>query len=162
MWKYLCFKKITLAAGRIACGLQDKLYLGNLSSLRDWGYAKDFIECMWLILQADIPDDYVIATGIQHIVRDFTTLAFKNVGINLKWEGEGIKEKGIDIKTNKVLIEVSNNFYRPTDVINLFGNSNKAKVKLGWNPQKTSFEKLVEIMSNHDLELAKNELKEKI
>ena len=107
MWKYLCFKKITLAAGRIACGLQDKLYLGNLSSLRDWGYAKDFIEYMWLILQADIPDNYVIATGIQHTVRDFTTLAFKNVGINLKWEGEGIKEKGIDIKTNKVLIEVS-------------------------------------------------------
>ena len=150
-------RKITLAAGRIACGLQDKLYLGNLSSLRDWGYAKDYVECMWLILQADEPDDYVIATGVQHTVREFATLAFKNVGIDLKWEGEGIDEKGICTKTGKVVVEVSKEFYRPTDVVNLLGDPSKAKKELGWNPQKTSYEELVRIMSEHDYKLAKKE-----
>ena len=151
-------RKITIAAGRIACGLQDKLYLGNLDSLRDWGYAKDYVECMWLILQADKPDDYVIATGVQHTVREFATLAFKNVGIDLKWEGKEIDEKGIDVKTGKVLVEVSKDFYRPTDVVNLLGNPNKAKRELGRNPQKTSYEELVKIMSEHDLKKAKMEV----
>ena len=150
-------RKITIAAGRIACGLQDKLYLGNLDSLRDWGYAKDYVECMWLILQADKPDDYVIATGVQHTVRELATLAFKNVGIELKWEGKEIDEKGIDIKTGKVLVEVSKDFYRPTDVVNLLGNPNKAKRELGWNPQKTSYEELVRIMSEYDFKKAKME-----
>ena len=150
-------RKITLAAGRIACGLQDKLYLGNLSSLRDWGYAKDYVECMWLILQADKPNDYVIATGVQHTVREFATLAFKNVGIDIKWEGEGINEKGIDAKSGKVIVEVSKDFYRPTDVVNLLGDPSKAKKELNWNPQKTSYEELVRIMSEHDLKLAKKE-----
>ena len=150
-------RKITIAAGRIACDLQDKLYLGNLNSLRDWGYAKDYVECMWLILQAEKPDDYVIATGVQHSVREFATLAFKNVGIELKWEGKEIDEKGIDVKTGRVLVEVSKDFYRPTDVVNLLGNPSKAKKELGWNPQKTSYEELVKIMSEHDLKLAKME-----
>ena len=150
-------RKITIAAGRIACGLQDKLYLGNLDSLRDWGYAKDYVECMWLILQADKPDDYVIATGVQHTVREFATLAFKNVGIELKWEGKEIDEKGIDVKTGKALVEVSKDFYRPTDVVNLLGNPNKAKRELGWNPQKTSYEELVRIMSEYDFKKAKME-----
>lgn len=152
-------RKITLAAARIACGLQDKLYLGNLDSLRDWGYAKDYVECMWLILQAKEPDDYVIATGVQHTVREFATLAFKNVGIELRWEGKDVNEKGIDVKTNKVLIEVSKEFYRPTDVVNLLGDPTKAKLKLGWNPLKTSYEELIKIMSEHDLKIAKNERK---
>lgn len=150
-------RKITIAAGRIACGLQDKLYLGNLDSLRDWGYAKDYVECMWLILQADKPDDYVIATGLQHTVREFATLAFKNVGIELKWEGKELDEKGIDVKNGKILVEVSKDFYRPTDVVNLLGNPNKAKRELGWNPQKTSYEELVKIMSEYDLKKAKME-----
>ena len=150
-------RKITLAAGKIACGLQDKLYLGNLSSLRDWGYAKDYVECMWLILQHDKPDDFVIATGVQHTVREFATLAFKNVGIDLKWEGKEIDEKGIDTKTGKVVVEVSKDFYRPTDVVNLLGDPTKAKKELGWNPQKTSYEELVKIMSEHDYKLAKQE-----
>ena len=150
-------RKITLAAGRIACGLQDKLYLGNLSSLRDWGYAKDYVECMWLILQHDKPDDFVIATGVQHTVREFATLAFKNVGIELKWEGKEIDEKGIDAKTGKVIVEVSKDFYRPTDVVNLLGDPSKAKKELHWNPQKTSYEELVRIMSEHDLRLAQKE-----
>ena len=144
-------RKITLAAARIAQGKQDKLYLGNLSSLRDWGYARDYVECMWLMLQQDRPEDYVIATGQQHSVREFATLAFKNVGINLRWEGEGEDEKGIDEKTGKVLIEVSQDFYRPTDVVNLWGDPTKAKAKLGWNPQKTSFEVLVRIMTDSDM-----------
>lgn len=152
-------RKITLAAGRIVCGLQEKLYLGNLSSLRDWGYAKDYVECMWLILQANKPDDYVIATGVQHTVREFATLAFRNVGIDIKWVGKDLEEKGIDIKTGKTIIEVSKDLYRPTDVINLLGDSTKAKKELGWNPQKTSYEELVSIMSKHDLELAKKEMK---
>ncbi len=152
-------RKITLAAGRIACGLQDKLYLGNLSSLRDWGYAKDYVECMWLMLQADKPEDFVIATGVQHTVREFTTLAFHYVGIELEWQGEGLEEKGIDKKTGKVLVEVSKDFYRPTDVVNLWGDPTKAKTVLGWNPLKTSYEELCRLMAEHDLALAKREAK---
>lgn len=152
-------RKITLAAGRISCGLQDKLYLGNLSSLRDWGYAKDYVECMWLMLQADKPEDFVIATGVQHTVREFTTLAFHYVGIELEWQGEGLEEKGIDKKTGKVLVEVSKDFYRPTDVVNLWGDPTKAKTVLGWNPLKTSYEELCRLMAEHDLALAKREAK---
>lgn len=144
-------RKITLAAARIAQGKQSKLYLGNLSSLRDWGYAKDYVECMWLILQNKTPEDFVIATGEQHSVREFATLAFKNVGINLRWEGEGLDEKGIDIATGKTLVEVSPDFYRPTDVVNLWGDPTKAKAILGWNPAKTSFEQLVKIMTDADM-----------
>lgn len=144
-------RKITLAAARIALGKQDKLYLGNLSSLRDWGYAKDYVECMWLILQNDKPDDFVIATGVQHTVREFATLAFHYAGIEIDWQGEGAEEKGIDKKTGKVLVEVSPDFYRPTDVVNLLGDPTKAKTKLGWNPTKTSFEELVRIMVDHDM-----------
>ena len=145
-------RKITLAAARIAAGKQDKLYLGNLSSLRDWGYAKDYVECMWLILQQNEPEDFVIATGVQHTVREFATLAFQHVGIELRWEGEGVNEKGIDKNTGKVLVEVSPEFYRPTDVVNLLGDPTKAKSRLGWNPSKTSFEELVALMVKHDVE----------
>ena len=144
-------RKITLAAARIAQGLQEKLYLGNLSSLRDWVYAKDYVECMWLLLQQDEPDDFVIATGVQHTVREFATLAFHHVGIDLRWEGKGADEKGIDAKTGKVLVEVSPDFYRPTDVVNLWGDPTKAKAKLGWDPGKTSFEQLVKLMVDHDM-----------
>ena len=144
-------RKITLAAARIAQGKQEKLYLGNLSSLRDWGHAKDYVECMWLILQHDKPEDFVIATGVQHSVRDFCYLAFKHVGIELEFKGEGENEKGIDKKTGKVIIEVSKDFYRPTDVVNLWGDPTKAKAKLGWDPGKTSFEKLVKIMVDADM-----------
>ncbi len=144
-------RKITLAAARIAQGKQDRLYLGNLSSLRDWGYAKDYVECMWLILQHDTPEDFVIATGEQHSVREFAQLAFHNVGIELRWEGEGAEEKGIDASDGRVLIEVSPDFYRPTDVVNLWGDPTKARAKLGWNPQKTSFEELVKIMTDADM-----------
>jgi GDPmannose 4,6-dehydratase len=147
-------RKITLAAGKIACGKQDKLYLGNLDSLRDWGYAKDYVECMWMILQHDKPDDFVIATGEQHTVREFTTLAFHYDGIELEWQGSGIEEKGIDRKTGRILVEVSKEFYRPTDVVNLLGDPTKAKTVLGWNPTKTSYEELVRIMAEHDLKLA--------
>lgn len=150
-------RKITLAAGRIACGLQEKLFLGNLDSKRDWGYAKDYVECMWLILQQEKPDDYVIATGVQHTVREFTTLAFEHDGITLEWQGKGAEEKGIDKATGKVIVEVSPDFYRPTDVVDLWGDPTKAKTKLGWNPQKTSYEELVRIMAEHDLALAKRE-----
>ena len=145
-------RKITLAAARIAQGKQDKLYLGNLSSLRDWGYAKDYVECMWLILQQDKPDDFVIASGVQHSVRDFCELAFHHAGIELEFRGEGMDEKGVDKATGKVLVEVSPDFYRPTDVVNLFGDPSKAKRILGWNPQKTTFEQLVKIMVDHDME----------
>jgi len=145
-------RKITLAAARIAQGKQDKLYLGNLSSLRDWGYAKDYVECMWLILQNDKPEDFVIATGEQHSVREFCELAFKYVGIELRWEGEGANEKGVDKKTGRVLVEVSPDFYRPTDVVNLWGNPAKAKKQLGWNPQTTSFEQLVKLMVESDMQ----------
>ena len=144
-------RKITLAASRIAQGKQEKLYLGNLSSLRDWGYAKDYVECMWLILQNDKPDDFVIATGVQHSVREFATLAFHYAGIELQWQGEGINEKGIDKATGRVLVEVSPDFYRPTDVVNLLGDPSKAKRELNWNPTKTSFEELVRIMVTHDM-----------
>ena len=144
-------RKITLAAARIKQGKQEKLYLGNLGSLRDWGYAKDYVECMWLILQQPEPDDFVIATGIQHSVRDFCHYAFKHVGIELEFVGEGIDERGIDKATGKVLIEVSPDFYRPTDVVNLWGDPTKAKAKLGWDPNKTSFEELVKIMVDSDM-----------
>ena len=144
-------RKITLAAARIAQGKQEKLYLGNLSSLRDWGYAKDYVECMWLILQNNKPEDFVIATGEQHSVREFCQLAFHHAGIELRFEGEGENEKGIDIKTGKVIVEVSPDFYRPTDVVNLWGDPTKAKRELGWNPQKTTFEQLVKLMVDADM-----------
>ena len=150
-------RKITLAAARISQRLQECLYLGNLDSKRDWGYAKDYVECMWLILQQDEPDDYVIATGVQHTVREFATLAFKHVGIDVEWQGEGVDEKGIDKATGKVVVAVSPDFYRPTDVVDLWGDPTKAKTKLGWNPQKTSYEDLVRIMAEHDLKIAKTE-----
>ena len=150
-------RKITLAAARIAQGKQEKLYLGNLSSLRDWGYAKDYVECMWLMLQHDKPEDFVIATGVQHTVREFTTLAFHYVGIELEWQGSGIHEKGINKANGKVVVEVSEAFYRPTDVVNLWGDPTKARTVLGWNPQKTSYEELCRLMAEHDLKLAKAE-----
>ena len=150
-------RKITLAAARIRQGKQDKLYLGNLSSLRDWGYAKDYVECMWLILQNDRPEDYVIATGEQHSVRQFCQLAFHYAGIELEFQGEGLEEKGIDKATGKVLVEVSPDFYRPTDVVNLWGDPTKARTELGWNPTKTSFEDLVRIMVDHDMEQVRTE-----
>ena len=150
-------RKITLAAARIAQRKQDKLYLGNLSSLRDWGYAKDYVECMWLILQQEKPDDYVIATGEQHTVREFATLAFHHAGIELEWTGEGMQEKGIDKKTGRIIVEVSPDFYRPTDVVNLWGDPTKAKRELGWNPTKTSFGDLVRIMVAHDMEKVRTE-----
>ncbi len=144
-------RKITLAAARIKQGKQEKLYLGNLSSLRDWGYAKDYVECMWLMLQHDKPEDFVIATGVQHSVRDFCYYAFKHVGIELEFVGEGIDEKGVDKATGKVLVEVSPDFFRPTDVVNLWGDPGKASRELGWNPQKTTFEELVKIMVDADM-----------
>lgn len=144
-------RKITLAAARIKQGKQKKLYLGNLSSLRDWGYAKDYVECMWLILQNKVPEDFVIATGVQHSVREFCYHAFKRVGIELEFHGEGINEKGINKATGEVLIEVSPDFFRPTDVVNLWGDPTKAKAKLGWNPNKTSFEELVNLMVDSDM-----------
>lgn len=145
-------RKITLAAARIAQGKQDKLYLGNLDSLRDWGYAKDYVECMWLILQNKKPEDFVIATGVQHSVREFATLAFHYAGIEVEWRGEGLDEKGINKANGQVIVEVSPDFYRPTDVVNLWGDPTKAKTELGWNPTKTSFEQLVELMTKHDME----------
>lgn len=144
-------RKITLAASRIAQEKQKTLYLGNLDSLRDWGYAKDYVECMWLILQQPSPSDYVIATGEQHTVREFATLAFKFAGIELEWQGSGINEKGINKSNGAVVVEVSPDFYRPTDVVNLLGDPSKAKRELGWNPTKTSFEELVKIMVEHDM-----------
>ena len=152
-------RKITLAAGRIAEGLQDHLELGNMDSLRDWGYAKDYVECMWLMLQQDEPDDFVIATGVQHTVRDFTEKAFAANGITLRFEGEGIDEKGYDAETGKMLVCVNPMWFRPTDVDNLWGNPTKAKTVLGWNPQKTSYEELVRLMAEHDRELARLEAK---
>jgi GDPmannose 4,6-dehydratase len=158
-------RKITLAAARIAQGFQDKLYLGNLNSLRDWGYAKDYVECMWLILQQPQPEDYVVATGQYHTVREFCTLAFKETGIELRWEGEGVKEVGVCMKDNrplakgqepkslvgKTLVEVDPKYFRPAEVDQLLGDPTKAKTQLGWNPQKTSFEELVRIMVQHDM-----------
>lgn len=150
-------RKITLAAGRIAEGLQDHLELGNMDSLRDWGYAKDYVECMWLILQQEKPEDFVIATGEQHTVRDFTEKAFAANGIELRWEGSGLEEKGYDARSGKMLVCVNPEWFRPTDVDNLWGDPTKAKTVLGWNPQKTSYEELVRIMAEHDRELAKKE-----
>ena len=148
-------RKITLAVARIVNGLQDKLYLGNLNALRDWGYAKDYVECMWLILQQDEPDDFVIATGEYHSVREFTTLAFRRAGIELEWQGEGVNEKGIDKATGKVLVEVDPKYFRPCEVEQLLGNPTKAKEKLGWNPRKTSFEELINIMVDNDIKKVK-------
>lgn len=144
-------RKITLAAARIKQGKQERLYLGNLDSKRDWGYAKDYVECMWLILQHKQPEDFVIATGVQHTVREFCYYAFKHVGIELEFTGEGINEKGIDKATGKVLVEVSPDFFRPTDVVNLWGDPTKARAELGWNPEKTSFVELVRIMVESDM-----------
>ena len=144
-------RKITLAAARIAAGEQDKLYLGNLSALRDWGYARDYVECMWLMLQHDTPEDFVIATGEQHSVREFTERAFHEVGIDLRWEGEGVEERGINIATGRILVEVDPKYFRPAEVETLLGDPTKAKELLGWNPSKTSFEELVRIMVRHDV-----------
>lgn len=144
-------RKITLAAARIAAGEQDKLYLGNLSALRDWGYARDYVECMWLMLQHDTPEDFVIATGEQHSVREFTERAFHEVGIDLRWEGEGVEERGIDIATGRILVEVDQKYFRPAEVETLLGDPTKAKELLGWNPSKTAFEELVRIMVRHDV-----------
>lgn len=152
-------RKITLAAARIAQGLQECLYLGNLDSLRDWGYARDYVECMWMILQNSEPEDFVIATGVQHTVREFAQLAFLHAGIELRWEGEGVNERGIIASVNAnvkgkvgdVVVAISPDFYRPTDVVNLCGDPTKARTKLGWNPSKTSFEELVELMTKHDI-----------
>lgn len=149
-------RKITIAVSRIAQGLQDKLYLGNLNALRDWGYAKDYVECMWLMLQQQEPEDYVIATGEQHSVREFCTLAFKQVGIDVEWVGEEINEKGIDKKTGNIIVEVDSKYFRPAEVEQLLGDPTKAKNKLGWNPRKTSFEELVKIMVEHDMQYVKN------
>lgn len=149
-------RKITIAASRISMGKQDKLYLGNLNALRDWGYAKDYVECMWLMLQQDKPEDYVIATGEYHTVREFCTLAFKEAGIELQWQGEGLDEKGIDKKKGRVLVEVDPKFFRPAEVEQLLGDPTKAKTNLGWNPRQTSFEDLVRIMVRSDLEKVKN------
>jgi GDPmannose 4,6-dehydratase len=148
-------RKITLAAARIAQGLQDKLYLGNLDAKRDWGYAKDYVECMWLMLQHDEPEDFVIATGQMHSVKEFCTLAFAEAGIDLRWKGEGIEEKGIDKATGQVLVEVDPKYFRPAEVEQLLGDPSKAKKLLGWNPQKTSFEDLVKLMVKHDMEFVK-------
>ncbi len=150
-------RKITLAAGRIAEGLQDHLELGNMDSLRDWGYAKDYVECMWLILQQEQPDDFVIATGEQHTVRDFTEKAFAANGMTVRWEGTGVDEKGYDAATGKLLVSVNKAWFRPTDVDNLWGDPTKAKTVLGWDPQKTSYPELVRIMAEHDRALAKRE-----
>ena len=144
-------RKITIAAAKIALGKQQKLYLGNLDALRDWGYAKDYVECMYLMMQQEKPDDYVVATGEQYSVRDFCRLAFSHVGIELEWAGEGQQEKGIDKKTGKAVVEVSPEFFRPTDVVTLLGDPSKAKRVLGWNPRKTSFNDLVKIMVEHDV-----------
>lgn len=146
-------RKITLAVARISAGLQDKLYLGNLNARRDWGYARDYVECMWLILQQDEPDDFVIATGEFHSVREFTEQAFARAGITLRWEGEGVDEKGIDIATGRVLVEVDPKYFRPCEVEQLLGDPTKARTKLGWNPRKTSFEQLVHIMVDHDMDM---------
>lgn len=148
-------RKITLAAARIAQGYQDKLYLGNMDSLRDWGYAKDYVQCMWMILQHPTPEDFVIATGEYHTVREFTTLAFKEVGIELKWEGKGVDERGIDVATGKELVAVDPKFFRPSEVEQLLGDPTKAKTLLGWNPTQTSFPELVKIMVEHDLKYVK-------
>ena len=148
-------RKITLAACRIAQGFQDKLYLGNLNALRDWGYAKDYVECMWLMLQHDTPEDFIIATGEYHSVREFTEAAFKAAGIDLIWQGSGNEEKGIEKSTGRILVEVDAKYFRPAEVEQLLGDPSKAKRLLGWNPNKTSFEELVSIMVRHDMDFVK-------
>lgn len=148
-------RKITLAVSRIVQGLQDKLYVGNLDAMRDWGYARDYVECMWLMLQYEKPEDFVIATGEMHSVREFCSLAFEKAGVKLKWEGKGLEEKGIDLQTGKVLIEIDEKYFRLTEVEQLLGDPSKAKNLLGWNPTKTSFDRLVEIMVEHDMEFVK-------
>ena len=148
-------RKITLAAARIAQGLQDKLYLGNLNSLRDWGYARDYVECMWLILQQPEPEDFVIATGEYHTVREFATLAFQAVGIQLQWRGEGVEEQGVDATTGRVLVEVDPKYFRPAEVDQLLGDPTKARERLGWNPRKTPFPQLVKLMVEHDMEFVR-------
>lgn len=150
-------RKITLAAARIVQGMQDKLYMGNLDARRDWGYAKDYIECMWLILQQDEPEDFVIATGEMHTVREFCTKAFRVAGIELRWEGSGVDEKGIDTATGRVLVEVDPKYFRPAEVEQLLGDPTKARTKLGWNPRKTSFDDLVRIMVEHDMEFVRQQ-----
>src|SRR5690554_4036711 len=150
-------RKITIAAARIAQNMQDKLYLGNLDAMRDWGYAKDYVECMWLMLQHSTPEDFVIATGEMHSVREFCTLAFEEVGISLRWEGKGIEEKGIDKNTGKVLVEVDPKYFRPAEVEQLLGDPTKARELLGWNPRATSFEELVRLMVRHDLKYVKQQ-----
>lgn len=150
-------RKITLAASRIKKGTQEKLYLGNMDAKRDWGYAKDYVECMWLMLQAEVPEDFVIATGEMHSVREFTTLAFKEAGIELVWNGTGVDEQGIDKATGRILVEVDPKYFRPTEVEQLLGNPEKARTKLGWNPTATSFEKLVKIMVESDMKLVERE-----
>ncbi len=152
-------RKITLAASRISKGLQDKLYLGNMDALRDWGYAKDYVQCMWLMLQHDTPEDFVIATGEQYSVREFCDIAFNHAGIELAWEGEGVNEKASNKATGEILIEVDPQYFRPTDVETLLGDPTKAKTLLGWDPRQTSFEELVQIMMEHDLKLAESEMK---
>lgn len=148
-------RKITLAVARIVAGLQDKLYLGNMNARRDWGYARDYVECMWLIMQQPEPEDFVIATGEYHSVREFTELSFRRAGIELRWEGEGVDEKGIDVATGRVLVEVDPKYFRPCEVEQLLGDPTKARTQLGWNPRKTSFEELVNIMTDHDIEMIK-------
>ena len=148
-------RKVTLAVARIAQGLQDKLYMGNLDALRDWGYAKDYVECMWLMLQHDVPEDFVIATGEMHSVREFITKAFKIAGINILWKGTGVEEQGIDEATGRVLVEVDEKYFRPAEVEQLLGDPTKAKTLLGWNPTKTSFDELIEIMVNSDMKFVK-------
>ena len=148
-------RKITLAVARIVAGLQDKLYLGNMNARRDWGYARDYVECMWLIMQQPEPEDFVIATGEYHSVREFTELSFRRAGIELRWEGEGVDEKGIDVATGRVLVEVDPKYFRPCEVEQLLGDPTKARTKLGWNPCKTTFEELVIIMTDHDIEMIK-------
>ena len=150
-------RKITLAAARIKKGTQEKLYLGNIDAKRDWGYAKDYVECMWLMLQHDIPEDFVIATGETHTVSEFTVLAFKEAGIDLEWRGEGLDRKGIDKATGKVLVEVDPKYFRPTEVQELLGDPTKARTLLGWNPTKTSFKELVKIMTRSDMKLVERE-----
>lgn len=149
-------RKITMAVARIKAGLQDKLYLGNMNAMRDWGYAPDYVECMWLILQQPEPSDFVIATGEFHSVREFTQLAFARAGIELRWEGEGLEEKGIDTATGRTLVEVDERFFRPCEVEQLLGDPSKARRELGWNPRKTSFEELVNIMVDHDMKAVNN------
>jgi GDPmannose 4,6-dehydratase len=148
-------RKITLAAARIAQGMQRKLYMGNLDALRDWGYARDYVECMWMILQHTEPEDFVIATGEMHSVREFCTRAFAEAGMELRWEGKGVEEKGIDCQSGNVLVEVDPKYFRPAEVEQLMGDPSKARRLLGWNPTQTSFEQLVKLMVQHDMEFVK-------